>query len=484
MQNLIAKPKKLKIVFLATLLFLNSSCQTNPATGENDFNIMSEKEELLIGQNEHEKIIKEFGGIYNDKKLSNYIDSLGQFLTKTSELPNLKFTFTILDTHIVNAFALPGGYIYVTRGLIAICQNEAQLAGVIAHEIAHVTARHAARRYSKNIGTNIIANILGTLANNPAIGNLINQSSLLYLLSYSREQEYEADKLSIRYMNRAGFDAKEMANFLKIMDRYSKFESKKMNRKSRNNSDFLSTHPSSIKRVLAVLNESKDKIVSNPIKGEEIFLKKINGMVFGHKVEEGILTSDFFLYPKLNFKFKLPKGFYFVNTPSYVVGINKDKSKIVFDIANASNNISVLMYLKNWAKVKNEKKIKVFKTNNLESAKTTISNNNEKISFGVIKHESKIFRFVLVEKKPLVSNLNMQEILINLKIISDEEKKKIGPNKIKIVSTKDKKDLMSLISKQTVQEKFALDLFKAINDISDIDKVKKNRVKIITNSYF
>ena len=142
-------------------------------------------------------------------------------------MPDKKFTFTILDSPIVNAFALPGGYIYITRGLISLCQNEAQLAGVIAHEIGHVTARHAARRYTKSVGTGLLANILGSLTKNYLVRNLIGQSASLYLLSFSREQEYEADMLSTRYMIRAGFDPREMAMFLKNMEKLLSTSKKK-----------------------------------------------------------------------------------------------------------------------------------------------------------------------------------------------------------------------------------------------------------------
>lgn len=484
MQNLTTKLKNLNIIISLLLLTVTLSCQTNPATGENDFNIMSEKEEIMIGKSEHKKILKEFGGVYNDEKLSNYVNSIGQFLSKTSELPNLKFTFTILDTHIVNAFALPGGYIYITRGLIAICQNEAQLAGVIAHEIAHVTARHSARRYSKNIGTNVLANILGTIANNPMIGNLINQSAVLYLLSYSRDQEYEADKLAVRYMNRAGFDSKEMANFLEIMGKYSKFEAKKMDRKSRNNSDFLSTHPSSIKRVLAVLEKSKNNIIPNPIKGEEIFLKKIDGLVFGNKVDEGILTSSFFLYPKLKFKFKLPENFYFINTPSYVIGIDEEKSKIILDVDKVSKNISVLDYIKNWSKVTNDKNIEVFKINDLEYATSFVLKKNEELRFGIIRNDTNIYRFVLIQKTLKRKKINFNNILKNLSLITDTETKLIQPNKIKVYSVREKKDIQSLISRQNIQKKYSLETFKIINNIGNIEQTKKKKVKVISNNYF
>ena len=133
------------ILFSASII----SCEINPASGEKEFSIMSKEEEKIIGKSEHEKIIKQFGGNYENNELQNYVESLGNFLASTSELSYQKFTFTILNTHIVNAFALPGGYIYITRGLLALCKNEAQLAGVLAHEIGHVTARHSARRYTR-----------------------------------------------------------------------------------------------------------------------------------------------------------------------------------------------------------------------------------------------------------------------------------------------------------------------------------------------
>ena len=168
-------------------------CSVVPSSGKNEFVLLSEEEEQGIGNREHPKIIEQFGGIYKNESLQNYVDSLGKFLVSTTETPKKKFTFTILNTPIINAFALPGGYIYLTRGLIYLCQNEAQLAGVIAHEIGHITGRHSAKRYTQAIRTNLLANLLGTLTKNPLTNNLLNTSASLYLLSYSRKHEYEAD---------------------------------------------------------------------------------------------------------------------------------------------------------------------------------------------------------------------------------------------------------------------------------------------------
>ena len=312
------------------------------------------------------KIVKQYG-VYYDKSLQNYVDSLGSFLVSTSELPDKKFRFTILDTPIVNAFALPGGYIYLTRGLLALCENEAQLAGVIAHEIGHITARHAARRYTKSVGTNLILNVLNTITNNIIAQNLINQSAGLFLLSYSRSQEYEADKLALRYMYRAGSETLQMANFLESMENYSKIQSRILKVKI-SGSELLRTHPNSSKRVNQVITETQTDAQLNPMVGRDIYLKKIDGLLYGHKEGEGFFLKNRFVHPKLEITFPLLESFYFINTPKKVLGIHDDKSQIVFDIDTSSKISSAKNYLVKWAK-KSKIKLedpKIFNINNLE----------------------------------------------------------------------------------------------------------------------
>ena len=274
------KNKIINCIYIFSILIITSNCSVNPSTGKSEFVIMSEREEDQIGKKEHPKIIKSFGGIYKDEKLQNYVESLGDFLVNTSELSNKKFTFTILNSPIVNAFALPGGYIYLTRGLIYLCQNEAQLAGVIAHEIGHVTARHTAKRYTKNFGVGLLANILGVINKNMVINDLVNKSASLYLLSFSRSQEYEADRLAVRYMARAGFDPNQMGEFLRLMEKFSRLK-RKIVKDLGETSELLKTHPNSSKRVKEVIKNSKEKIPFNPITGSEVFLKIIDGMIYG-----------------------------------------------------------------------------------------------------------------------------------------------------------------------------------------------------------
>src|SRR5262249_42739442 len=146
--------------------------------------------------------------------LDRYVSSIGTLLAHTTERPDIPFTFTVLDTPMVNAFALPGGYVYVTRGLIALADNEAELAGVLGHEIGHVVARHQAQRYSQSVLAGLGAAILGVATGSSVVGDVAGTGAQAYIQSYSRDQEFEADMLGVRYMARAGYDPQAMATFL------------------------------------------------------------------------------------------------------------------------------------------------------------------------------------------------------------------------------------------------------------------------------
>lgn len=150
------------VVALGLAAFSLGGCSTNPATGSQSFTaFMSPDKEVEVGRDEHPKILKQYGGELEDPKLRAYVDGVGQRLAQQSELPELRFTFTVLNSDITNAFALPGGYVYVTRGLLSLASNEAELAGVLGHEIGHVTARHTAQRYSRAVATGIAAAAVG-----------------------------------------------------------------------------------------------------------------------------------------------------------------------------------------------------------------------------------------------------------------------------------------------------------------------------------
>lgn len=335
---------------------LLAGCTTNPATGERMLSLMSSQDEQKIGAQEHPKLVQEFGGEYRNAELVRYIDSVGQLLARTSELPDQKFTFTVLDSEIVNAFALPGGYVHVSRGLLALANSEAEIAGVMAHEIGHVTARHSAQRYSQAMGANILSTILGIGLG--GIGQQIGQAaSGYYLAGYSQDQEFQADSLGVRYLRRAGYDAQAMADFLASLRAQSQLEAEAAGLPpgTVDESDIMASHPRTLDRVQRAMAEAGGgPPAKDPMDGRDIYLRKIHGMIYGDSPEQGFVRGQRFLHPTLRFAFEVPPGFKLVNKTRAVQARGPNGSGIMFDMGRTpqgANDGSMTSYISNtWAK--------------------------------------------------------------------------------------------------------------------------------------
>lgn len=319
------------VLLLVGLAFVLSACSINPATGERSFTaFMSPEDELRLGREQHPKILAEFGGAYQNPRVAAYVDSVGQRLARVSDMPNLKFTFTVLDSKVVNAFALPGGYVYITRGLLALANTEAEVAGVLAHEIGHVAARHTAQRYSSSVVAGIGTAILGIIAGNE-IAQLGAQGAAAYLQSYSREQEFEADTLGVRYLSRAGYATGSMASFLTSLEAYSKLEARVSglpDPASRYN--IMSTHPRTSDRVVAAEKAAQVTPVANPRIGNIDHLNAIDGMVFGDSEGQGFVRGRVFAHKALGFRFEVPENFHIANGTRQVVARGPGKALILF----------------------------------------------------------------------------------------------------------------------------------------------------------
>ncbi len=217
--------------------------------------LISESQEAAIGKQQHGKIIEEYGGRLQSPALQAYVDGIMKRVAQASDRPDIPYQIFILDTPIINAFALPGGYTYVTRGLLALANSEAELAGVIGHEIGHVTARHSAQRHTAAVGANIVANILGAVARAQAPGteNVVGRAAELgggaLLAGYSRGQEYEADDIGVRSSAKAGYQPEAAAQFLASLGRESAFQAQLSNRRASPLADWFSTHPNTTERV-------------------------------------------------------------------------------------------------------------------------------------------------------------------------------------------------------------------------------------------
>jgi predicted Zn-dependent protease len=305
---------------LASLLLagLVGACATNPATGKKMFSLVSEEEEAQMGLQAHPGILAEFG-VYDDPELSDFVQNLGRKLALRSELPELDWHFTVLDSPVVNAFALPGGYIYVTRGLLAHADSEAQLAGVLGHEIGHVTARHSAQQMSRQQALGLGVGLGAILSPEFArFGGLAQQGLGLLMLKYGRGQEEQADELGIRYALRAGYDPRKLSGFFEVLDRQE--------RRAGGDTlpDWLSTHPAPENRVEDTRRIAREKVKERGGKrslvvGRAEYLVRIDGLVFGEDPRQGYTEGRTFYHPEMRFVITFPKGWLVLNSPSAVI---------------------------------------------------------------------------------------------------------------------------------------------------------------------
>ncbi|MFO0292637.1 MAG: M48 family metalloprotease [Rhodospirillales bacterium] len=318
-----------------------AACSTNPATGASSFTgFMSREDELRIGREEHPKIVAQFGGEYADPALRDYVTRVGKALAARSEMPELDWRFTVLNSDIVNAFALPGGFVYTTRGLVALASSEAELAGVLGHEIGHVTARHSAQRYSSAMlaqaGT-VAATILGGVLLGSDGAQLaqtaVGSGAQLGLAGYSREQELEADDLGIRYLGRAIYDPGAMAQFLEKLQRETALQAELAGRPgAADEFSLLQSHPRTPDRVRRAIQEAGEAgRPADPRVRREEYLRAIDGLAWGGDARNGFVKNAVFVHPELRFRFEVPAGFRIMNSDSAVVAMGPDNVRIVFD---------------------------------------------------------------------------------------------------------------------------------------------------------
>lgn len=416
-----------------------AGCQTNPATGESMFSLMSPEQERQIGAQESPKAIKQFGGLYEDPELTRYVDSIGQLLVKTTETPDQKFTFVVIDSDIVNAFALPGGYIHVTRGLLALANNEAEAAGVIAHEIGHVTARHAASRTTQATGASILAAALGVALGSQAVAQAGQGLAGAYIAHYSRDQEFQADSLGVRYLRRAGFDPEAMGDFLASLQAQSALEAQIAGVKD-DSTDIMASHPRTQDRVQAAIKEAGGGApVKDPIEGRDIYLRKIDGIVYGDSPNNGFVRVNRFAHPGLGFGFQVPQNFKLINQPDQVVAKGPQGSAILFSQAQA--NVAPGEYLQKirvgGAQFTN---IQPLKVNGMEAATAALRGQTQRgpadLRVVAIRFDPQaLYQFIFISPAQATASLNsgFQNTINSFHHLSAQEKAALRPLRIRVV---------------------------------------------------
>ncbi|MDA1098005.1 MAG: M48 family metalloprotease [Proteobacteria bacterium] len=342
----------------AALAGTSACVGTNAASGRDSFTgFQTIQDDIAEGRKNHPKILQSFGGAYDDARVAGYVGKIGLALAKQTEYQQYPYQFTILNTQIVNAFALPGGYVYITRGLLTLASSEAELAGVLSHELAHVTARHGAERHTAQQVAQL-GLLLGALglraAGLPSDLMQVGQTvALAAITGYSREQELEADTLGIRYMSRAGYNADAMASFLGSLRAHSQVEAQVLGLPPGTVDEFniMSTHPRTVERVRQAQRAAARETEGRAGRwAADAYLNKIDGMMFGDDPEQGVVRGQTFIHPVLRFEFEAPPGFHLRNSPSRVQGRHPSGAEMIFDMAPSNGAVTAIDYLRHvWA---------------------------------------------------------------------------------------------------------------------------------------
>lgn len=315
------------ILSLAVVLCINS-CSVNPVTGKKQVVFVSEAQEIAMGKEADPQIVQQFG-LYEDKELQDFINAQGKKMAAVSHRPDLDYQFRIVDSEVLNAFAVPGGYVYFTRGIMAHFNNEAEFAGVLGHEIGHITARHSVIQQRNQIlaQVGLIAGIV-IVPELAEFANTASQGLGLLFLKFGRDDERESDRLGVEYSTRIGYDAQQMANF------FSTLERKTQESGTEELPTFLSTHPSPGDRNVSVAQlaaEWKQKLnLGDAQVNRNSYLRRIEGLIYGEDPKQGFKEGNMFFHPELKFQFAIPEGWGYQNSPQRVQVSPKDGKAVLF----------------------------------------------------------------------------------------------------------------------------------------------------------
>jgi len=315
-------------VLAASLLWGCGAATVNPVTGRQERSVMNEEAEVREGAKAHQAVLSEYGVLKNER-LQNYVNDIGQRLARLSHRAQLKWTFTVLDSPEINAFALPGGYVYITRGIMAYLDSEADLAGVIGHEIGHVTARHGAQRATRAQDAalvGLLGGLLGAVLDakggggiGQQIGQVSQQAAAGYVAKYGRDQELQADGLGAEYLSRVKYDPRNMIDVIRVLKDQERFAKELAQSQGRpvpqEGNSWLASHPSNDDRLQAISRVAAQYQASKNYadEGRVRYLQMIHGLPFGESTEQGLTRGQNFYHAGLNFAMTAPGGWRIVN---------------------------------------------------------------------------------------------------------------------------------------------------------------------------
>jgi predicted Zn-dependent protease len=436
---------------------------------------------LPVANREHQRILAAYGGAYNDAQLEAMVAQIVDRLVAASERPELKYRVTILNSPAINAFALPSGQIYVTRGLLALANDTSELASVLAHEMAHVVADHAAIRASQARHAATVSAVVSDVLSDPMAGALALAKSKIAFASFSRAQELEADGIGVGIAARAGFDPYGAARFLASMGRNAELRPG-ANTDSRS-ADLTASHPATPERVSnAQINARQYSAPGAGERDRTAYLTRVDGLVYGEDPAEGFVRGRRFIHPRLGFAFTAPDGFSLDNTPQAVLGVNNGGSQAMrLDVVRIPAEQTLTGYLTSgWLTNVDQGSVQELTINGFPAATAMAAGEQWSFRLYVIRFGSEIYRFIYASKnKSAETDRAYRASIETFRRLTLAEIQGARPLRLKVVTVKAGDTIESLAAHMTHVEQPAA-RFRVLNGLAHNAKLKAgDRVKIL-----
>ncbi|WP_321344398.1 M48 family metalloprotease [Breoghania sp.] len=437
-----------------------------------------------IGAREHPRVVASYGGVYKNAGAEEAVAKTVGRLVAASEDPSQAYKVTILNSPAVNAFALPGGYLYVTRGLLALANDTSEMAAVLSHEMAHVTAHHGAARQQREEATALASKVVTNIVDDPAEVEAAVASSQRSLARFTQAQELEADSIGVRTLARAGYDPYAAARFLESMGRFSDYASARADANAA--PDFLSTHPNTPNRIARAIREARQ--IGAPGIGEQDrdeYLSKLDGMLFGDDPLQGFVRGRSFLHKALGIGFTVPKGFALENTPQAVLASDGKGTALRFDGADLKTSQSLSEYINTgWINGLVENSIRTTTVNGLPAVTATALAEGWSFRIGLVRKGSTVYRFILATRDPSQGFLSsFEEILTSFRQLSPTEQARLRPLSVRIVKIHSRDTVHALARRMSgVAPSRRAELFALINGQTAKSQLKVGQsVKLIVD---
>ena len=427
-------------------------------------------EQPTATQREHARILASYGGSYDSARVQAEIEKIVDRLVASSERPDLKYQVTVLNSPAINAFALPNGQLYITRGLIALANDKAELASVLAHEMGHVIARHAAIREEQAKQAAVIAHVVNDVLSDPQTGALALAKSKLTMAAFSRAQEFEADGIGVGMSARAGFDPFGASRFLTDMQRNA--EIKTAGNTDPRALDFLSSHPATPERVQNALANARQ--FSGPGAGERDrndYLASLDGVIYGEDPSEGFARGRRFQHPKLGFTFTAPPGFVLDNTTQAVLGLKDGGGEALrLDVVSVPAEQSLPDYLKSgWMDNVDASSVEETTVNGFSAATATATGEQWSFRLYAVRFGSDVYRFIFAAKnKTAMVDRSFRESVATFRRMSLKESEQVHPLRLKIV-TASAHDTVEILSRHMATDR-PHERFRVINGLGANDR--------------